>query len=70
MSKILMYMRKLGEEFGLHSFVRYDPERDSRNFTVFLGNERVADTDVPEKILMYEYIKREQLLDTNIEQKL
>jgi hypothetical protein len=57
---IKQYMMKLGEEFGIHSFVRYDPERQSNKFTVFVGNSRVADTDVPEKILRYEYEKISQ----------
>ena len=60
MPNILSYMIKLGVEFGLHSFVRYDPEKDKNKFTVFVGNSRVADTDVPEKVLRYEYERESQ----------
>jgi hypothetical protein len=60
---IVSYMRKLGEDFGLHSFVKFDPERKSKNFTVFVGDQRVADTDFPERIIKYEYIKRDTQKD-------
>lgn len=39
-------MKLIGSK-GFHVGVRYDPVRDKDNFTVMLGNKRLADTDEP-----------------------
>lgn len=47
---IISLMKKLGE-VGYSTFIRYDPFREERNFTILVNNTRVCDTNVPFKSL-------------------
>jgi hypothetical protein len=43
-------MQVLGES-GHHVMVRYDPLRETNNFTVVIDNLRIGDTDNPKELL-------------------
>jgi len=53
---ILQIMEALGER-GIHAFVRYDPLRESNNWTVMVGQIGRVDTDEPLRWLKIQALK-------------
>jgi len=49
-------MEALGER-GIHAFVRYDPLRESNNWTVMVGQIGRVDTDEPLRWLKIQALK-------------
>lgn len=48
--KLAALMRSVGQS-GSHVFVRYDPVRDDKNFTVMIDSTRVGDGNDPAEII-------------------
>jgi hypothetical protein len=51
-------------KMGIHSFVRFDPERPANHFTVMLGNQGRLDTEDPKGALRFLMKEREDERET------